>query len=241
MKQIIFNSLIICLLTTVFFSCKKENEAAPETVKVYSVTEKVNNLGYADLMEIGDKWLFTAKEGENPAEDPDGKFSEAAYQPNPNVTILAPNFGGISNRTLTIPASKPVYVPILGITGWYFANDPCDPTYGPAPGQSIEAFFGQEIEAYMADMKSVTATLDGKDIVPDLTKYLVYSKAYQLEILEIFQDPNCDNSGKKANAMSGGYSLLMKIPKGKHVLNYKGVFKDEPDFEAEVTWNLTVE
>jgi hypothetical protein len=240
MKTLIIKTITL-FLTVIIVSCKKDKKAEPEVIKVYGITEKVNNLGYADLLSISDIWLTGSKEGENPAEDTDGKLSGAANQPNPNVTILAPNFGGKSNRTLTISVSKPIFVPILGVVGWYFDNDPCDPTYGPATGQSIEAFFKPEIESYLANMMSVKATLNGKDIVPELTAYLAYSKPYDLIIPDIYQDPACNNKGKKAHAISGGYSLLMKIPKGKHILAYSGVIKGEPNFETEVTWNLTVE
>jgi hypothetical protein len=129
----------------------------------------------------------------------------------------------------------------LGVTTWYFDKDPCDPTYGPATGQSIEAFLGPDVADYMKTVKSVTAKLDGVDLVPDVKKYLATSKAYDLSVPVEYQDASCNNAGKKAHAMSSCYSLLLTIPKGKHVLKYTGVFPGTPDFETDVTWNLVVE
>jgi hypothetical protein len=230
--------IFLCCVT--IFSCKKD-ETVPEIVKVFALTEKVNGLGYEDFIMIADKWLIGVSPDKSAANDTDGKLSGTSFQPNSNVTILAYNFGGKSTRSLTISNSKPVFVPMLGVTGWYFDNDPCDPDYKPASGQTIEAFLGPGMVDYLKTVKSVTAKLDGVDIVPDVKKYLATSKAYDLSVPAEYQDPNCNNTGKKAHAMSGNYCLLLTIPKGKHVLQYTGIFAGTPDFETDVTWNLTVE
>jgi hypothetical protein len=231
-------SIFFCCIT--ILSCKKD-ETVPEVVKVFALTEKVNGLGYEDFTLIADKWLIGVAPDKSAANDTDGKLSAASLQPNSNITILAYNFGGKSTRSLTIPSTKPVFVPIVGVTFWYFDNDPCDPNYKPASGQTIEAFLGPDVAAYMKNVKSVTAKLDGVDIVPDMKKYLATSKAYDLSVPADYQDPNCNNTGKKAHAMSSSHCLLLTIPKGKHVLQYTGVMAGTPDFETDVTWNLTVE
>jgi hypothetical protein len=233
-----FMSISVCCIT--FFSCKKE-ETIPEIVKVFALTEKVNGLGYEDLTMIADKWLIGIAADKSAANDTDGKLSEASLQPNSNVTILAYNFGGKSIRTLTIPSTKPVFIPIIGVTAWYFDNDPCDPDYKPANGQSIESFLGPDVAEYMKNVKTITAQLDGVDIVPDVKKYLATSKAYDLSVPADYQDPNCNNTGKKAHALSSSHCLLLTIPKGKHILHYTGILTGTPDFETDVTWNLVVE
>jgi hypothetical protein len=239
-KSITLSLLSISIFCFTVFSCKKD-ETVPEVVKVFALTEKVNGLGYEDLTMIADKWLIGTPPDKSAANDTDGKLSATSLQPNSNVTILAFNFGGKSTRSLTIPSTKPVFVPIIGVTFWYFDNDPCDPDYKPANGQTIEAFLGPDVAAYMKNVKSVTAKLDGVDIVPDVKKYLATSKAYDLSVPADYQDPKCNNVGKKAHALSSSHSLLLTIPKGKHVLQYTGVLTGTPDFETDVTWNLTVE
>lgn len=239
-KSITIMLLSIFFCCIVILSCKKE-ETIPEVVKVFALNEKVNGLSYEDLTLIADKWLIETTPDKSAANDMDGKLSGASFQPNSNVTILAYNFGGKSTRTLTIPSTKPVFVPIIGVSYWYFDNDPCDPDFKPANGQTIEAFLGPYVADYMKNVKSVTAKLDGVDIVPDMKKYLATSKAFDLSVPADYQDPTCNNTGKKAHALSSSHCLLLTIPKGKHILQYKGVLTGTPDFEMDVTWNLTVE
>jgi hypothetical protein len=239
-KSITLSFLSFSLCCIIIFSCKKD-ETVQEVVKVFALTEKVNGLGYEDFTMIADKWLIGTPPDKSAANDTDGKLSGASLQPNSNVTILAYNFGGKSTRSLMISSTKPVFVPIIGVTFWYFDNDPCDPDYKPASGQTIEAFLGPDLIDYLKTVKSVNAKLDGVDIVPDVKKYLTTTKAYDLSIPVEYQDTNCNNTGKKAHAMSSNYCLLLKIPKGKHVLQYTGVIAGTPDFETDVTWNLVVE
>ncbi len=244
MKKLLINSLLCFLLVAfISISCKKD-ETDPDVLKVYELTETVNGLGYSDLEEISSKWLIGSSPDKSAANDEDGKLSGSGFQPNTNVTILAFNFGGKSKRTLTIPSSKPVYVPILGYTYWYFDKDPCDPTYGPAANQTVEAFLRPQIDELFKVTHTVTAKLDGQDIVPDLKKYLAKSKAFDFTVPDEYQDPACNNKGKKAHALSHSYALLLKLPKGKHTLVYSGAFPNadpSQNFETEVTWTLTVE
>lgn len=243
MKKTLIKSFLSLLCVSIIISCKKD-ETEPDILKVYELTETVNGLGYPELDEISSKWLVGTPPDKSAANDEDGKLSGNTFQPNANVTILAFNFGGKSNRTLTIPASKPVYVPILGYTFWYFDKDPCDPTYGPAANQTIEAFLRPQVDELFKAPHTVSAKLNGQDLVPDLKKYLAKSKAFDFTVPDEYQDPACNNSGKKAHALSHTYALLLKLPKGKHTLVYKGAFPD-PDpklnFETEVTWDLIVE
>lgn len=244
MKKILTSSFLSFLLVGfVSISCKKD-ETEPDVLKVYTLTETINGLGYPDLEEISSKWLVGTPPDKSAANDEDGKLSGDNFQPNPNVTILAFNFGGKSKRSLTISASKPVYVPILGYTFWYFDKDPCDPTYRPATNQTVEAFLRPQVDELFNAPHTVTAKLDGKDIVPDLKQYLAKSKAFDFAVPDEYQDPACNNSGKKAHALSHTYALLLKLPKGKHTLVYSGVIPNadpSQNFETEVTWNLTVE
>ncbi len=240
MKKVL---LSVMIFSSMVFSCKKE-DAEPEVLKVYELSENVNGLSYSDLDEIASKWLVGTPPNKSAANDEIGVLSGANNQPNSNVTILAFNFGGKSERTLTIPSSKPIYVPILGYTYWYFDNDPCDPAFGPAKNQTVEAFLRPLVDELFLAPHTVSATLNGQAIVPDVKKYLAKSKSFDMKIPDEYQDPACNNTGKMAHTLSHSYALLLKLPKGKHKLNYKGAFPDtDPNlnFETEVTWNLTVE
>ena len=228
MKKVLFSLMI---LGSFAFSCKKE-DAEPDVMKVYDFSETVSGLSVADLEAISTKWLVGTPRDQSPANDSDGKLAIESLQPNPNVTILPFNFGGISNRKLTLSSSKPVYVPILGYTYWYWDNDPCDPDFKPANGQSPADFLRPYMEELFLAPHSVSAQLDGADIVPDVKKYLAKSAGFDFIIPQEYQDPSCDNAGKMAHAISHGYALLLKLPKGKHTLQIKGAFPDPgPSFK----------
>jgi hypothetical protein len=223
MKKILLSITILCSLV---FSCKKE-DAEPDILKVYNLTETVNGLTASDLEAISSKWLLGTSQEQSAANDESGNLAVEGLQPNANVTILPYNFGGVSNRKLTIKASKPVYIPILGFVYWYWDNDPCDPDFKPASGQSSADFLRPYIDELLLAPHTVSAKFNGTDIVPDIKKYLAKSGSFDLEIPLDYQDPKCDNNGKLAHAISHGYALLLKLPKGKHILSYKGAFPNE--------------
>lgn len=226
-------------------SCEKD-ETTPDTLQVLSLTEKVGNYGYKELEEASVRWFFgLPPNNTNPLLDETGALSTTAKQPVSGFTILPSNFGGKTTRTLTIPASNYIYVTPLAVVMWYYDNDPCDPTWQPATGQSLKDFLHQELINFGDLSKaSVSIKLDGTELVTDKTKFRTKSDIIELTIHKDFNTPNCDYTGKKAKMVSDHYSILLKMPKGKHTLIMKGTIpaaNPADTFEAEVTWNLTVE
>jgi hypothetical protein len=244
MKKLLFSSFLSLLAACVMFSCKKEVE--PDTLKIFSLTEKVGNYGYKELEEASIKWFFGfPTDPTNPLLDETGAHSIAAKQPVSGFTILPSNFGGKTTRTLTIPASNYVYLTPLASLVWYYENDACDPDWKPAAGQSLKDFLVQELAKFSDTSKGlVSIKLDGTELVTDKNLLRVKSDVMEVIIHKDFNNPQCDYTGKKAKVVSEGYGMLLKITKGKHILVMKGTIpadKPEDIFEAEVTWNLTVE
>lgn len=236
MKKVLLSLTILCSLV---FSCKKE-DAEPDVLKVCELTEAPNGLTYTDLEKISTIWLMGTSMESTAALDEDGKLAAENLQPNPNVNILPFNFGGESNRTVTLTASKPVYVPMLGYAYIYWDNDTCDPDYKPAPGQSQKDFFQKQIDEDFKANMTLEATLDGVKIVSDPKKYRAQSEPFDMIIPADFQNPDCPVIKEKGHVMTSTYSLLLKIPKGKHILKYKGTMPGDPEFVTEVTYNLTM-
>lgn len=235
----------ILFIAIIGISCEKD-ETTPDTLQVLGLTEKVGNYGYKELEEASVRWfLGLPADNTNPLLDETGQLSVTTKQPVPGFTILPSNFGGKTTRTLTIPASNYVYLTPLGVVTWYYDNDPCDPTWQPAAGQSLKDFLHQELVNY-GDLStaSVSIKLDGTELITDKTKFRTKSDVFEVTIHKDFNTSNCDYTGKKAKVVSDYYSILLKIPKGKHTLVMKGVIpaaNPADVFEPEVTWNLTVE
>jgi hypothetical protein len=231
--------LKLIIFSWVVFSCKKE-DTEPNVLKVYELSETVNGLSYSDLEKISTEWLIGIPAEKSAALDEDGKLAAENLQPNKEINILPFNFGGASNRTVSLSASKPVYVPMLGYAYIYWDNDACDPDFKPAPGQSQKAFFQSYIDEDFKANMSLLVTLDGENIVPDPKKYRAQSEPFDMVVPADFQNPDCPLKTEKAHVMTSTYALLLKIPKGKHVLKYKGTMPGDPEFVTEVTYNLTM-
>lgn len=236
MKKVLFSLMIF---SSIIYSCKKE-DVEPDVLKVYELTETINGLTFADLERISTEWLMGTTADKTAALDEDGKLSAENLQPNSKINILPFNFGGASTRTVTLSASKPVYVPMLGYAYIYWDNDACDPDFKPAPGQSQKAFFQSYIDEDFKAPMMLAVTLDGENIVPDPKKYRAQSEPFDMFIPGDFQNPDCPVKTEKAHIMTSTYALLLKIPKGNHVLKYKGTITGDPEFVTEVTYNLTM-
>ena len=239
-KQIVLSA--VCLLLAVFIpsSCKKD-EAVPEVLKVLSLTEKAGNYGYPELSQEVAKWIFALPIAKGPLTDPDGSHHASGVQPLSNIVILLGTTDGKSSRNITIPSDKYVFLPMIFSTNWYYEKDDCNPDYKPATGQTAEAFLETDIVAEIDGVKNMTAKLDGVELATDWTKYRVKSKSFTFAPDKEFLDTNCDYSKQKAIAITDGYYLLLKIPKGKHTLTYNANAPSEPTPHQPDTWNLTVE
>ena len=245
MKKLIQLSILCLLITAVLISCKK-SDPEPDVLKILGLTEKVGNVGYKELSEAKAKLFLTmANDNKNPFNDEKGDLSQTAKQPLAGFTILPSNLGGKSTRTLTIPASNYVFLSPLGATIWYYENDKCDPDWKPKTGQTLKDFLYQELATFVNHEKATASVvLDGVELMPDKTKFRRKSDVFDLVIHPDYNNPACDYSKQTAKTISDSFEILLKLPKGKHVLVMKGIFPD-PDpanvFEAIVTWNLTVE
>lgn len=236
--------LFIFFLLVVSFSLlayPKDSVVANDVVQVIGLTETVDGKTYSDLDELATKWIFPADFSKTPLDDADGSRSIIGLQPLATIVILASNLGGTSTRSLTIPANRYVFFQLIGSTNWYFTNDPCNPDYKPASGQSAVDFLSVDIELTLNGVKNMVAQLDGKNLVTDLKKYKVITKPFGLIPPKDFLDPACDYANQVAVAVDSSYALLLKIPKGNHVLTYKADLSDTSNLRTELTWHLTVE
>ena len=241
-KTIILPIFCLFAIVSITQSCQdhKLDPNDPSMVRVVGLTEQIDGKSYSDLDEAASKFIFPADFSQSPLDDEDGSRSAATLQPLPNFMILGSNLGGTSTRSLTIPAGRYVYMPIVGFTNYYFANDPCYPNDQPAPGQSLADYLESFAEP-LNTVQNLTAQLDGKDLVPDLKKYKVKTRAFSYILPKDILDPNCDYSGQTPTVLDVSYALLLKIPTGKHVLTYKADLPDAGNFHTEMIWNLTVE
>ncbi len=241
MKKIIANASCCLLIFAAATTACTDHNPAPDLLQVIDINGQVDGKTYSDLNEVATRWIFPYDIDKSALDDETGARSAASLQPLSTVMILAPNLGGSSTRNLTIPSGRYVYLQIVGNVSFFFDNDPCAPTFKPAPGQSAADFLISQIDPLLDNVQNMAAQFDGKDIVANLKKFKVKTKAFTFIPPKEFTDLACDYTGQTATGLDESFALLLKLPKGKHVLTYKADVPDAGNFHTDLTWNLTVE
>ena len=120
----------------------------------------------------------------------------------------------VYTRSCTIPARTPVLWPI-----WSAFNDyPCpDPTFQPAPGQSLEDFLAQGAQAFDNLVKNLAATIDGRSV--DLSNV-----RYTTGLVTFTGDPSLTATldscvtGSQQVGVADGWFVLLRLSAGDHTL-----------------------
>jgi hypothetical protein len=120
----------------------------------------------------------------------------------------------VYTRSCTVPARTPVLWPI-----WSLFNDyPCpDPTFQPAPGQSLEDFLAQGAQGFDDAVKNLAATIDGQSV--DLSKV-----RYTTGLVDFTGDPSLTATldscvtGTQQVGVADGWFVLLHLSAGDHTL-----------------------
>lgn len=219
----------------IFNSCSKDDSGK---IKVYEKDAKIAGYTMPNLSEEFNKWVFSQPIETNPLNDPDGGFHQ--NQPLNNFIFLSPNIGGVQNRTLTFSHNKNVFIPVMGVSVWYYDNDPCDPDFKPAAGQTPKQFLQEAAAGFLETSSDLVLTLNGNNIVDDITQCKSTTEAFKASVHNDWNNPDCDYSKLKATMYAEDYAVCIKLPKGNHVLRVKGEYKAD-NFLQDITWNLKVE
>jgi len=118
----------------------------------------------------------------------------------------------VYQRTCTIPFGEPVLVPV-----WSLFNDfPCpDPTFKPAPGQTLEDFLAQGARGFDDAVTDLQATIDGTAI--DLSGH-----RHTTDLVGFVGDPSLTATldgcitGGAVVAVSDGWWLMTLFAPGRH-------------------------
>ena len=117
-------------------------------------------------------------------------------------------------RSCNVPASTPVLWPI-----WSLFNDyPCpDPTFQPAPGQSLVDFLAQGAQAFDNLVQNLAATIDGQAI--EVSRY-----RYTTGLVTFTGDPSLTATldscvtGSPQVGVADGWFVLLHLSSGDHTL-----------------------
>ena len=233
------------LLTASFLSCQDHD--IPQAVQIFKVGEEPAGLNYPDLHRDEIKFVFAKPPEDGPATDEDGSRHSIDKQPRPDVVILVGTYGGKgkAERSLVIPKDRYVYANILSTLYYYYDDDPCDPDFHPAPGQSPLDFLKKDFYDLKTN-STESVVLNGQELVNNANRDSFYAttEVFPFNPHKYYDYPDCDYSAKTAKAYGEGYGVLMKLPPGNHTLLVKAINTptDGSDtFETEVLWHLTVQ
>ncbi|MGZ6027852.1 MAG: hypothetical protein ACXWK5_00430 [Myxococcaceae bacterium] len=120
----------------------------------------------------------------------------------------------VYTRACTIPAHTPVLWAI-----WAAFNDyPCpDPSFQPAPGQTLEDFLARGARAFDDAVTHLAATIDGRSI--EVSRY-----RYTTGLVSFTGDPSLTTTfdgcvtGSQQVGVADGWYVLLRLPAGDHTL-----------------------
>ena len=120
----------------------------------------------------------------------------------------------VYTRNCTVPARTPVFWAI-----WSLFNDyPCpDPTFQPAPGQSLVDFLAQGAQGFDDAVGNLAATIDGKSI--EVSRY-----RYTTGLVTFTGDPSLTSTldgcvtGSQQVGVADGWFVLLLLSPGDHTL-----------------------
>jgi hypothetical protein len=156
------------------------------------------------------RYIFSLPASENPelvaADCGVGQTGPVFFVPGEQLDVYS--------RSCSVPAHTPVLWPI-----WSTFNDyPCpDPTFQPAPGQSLLDFLAQGAVAIDDAVKNLAATIDGKSI--DLS-----GVRYTTGLVTFTGDPSLTATldscvtGSSQVGVADGWFVLLRLAPGDHTL-----------------------
>jgi hypothetical protein len=184
-------------------------------------------------------WLYAIPAAQNPMLDLSGADCGVAQQGPvwflPSVT----NPGGVASfaRSCTVPHERALLVILAGVLNDY----PCpDPTFQPAPGQSLYDFLAGGAKSIVDGVNLIDVSLDGRALV-DMLDYRVTSD----DLFRVDGDVSLQQSldgcitGKPQPAVSDGYFIMLRpLARGAHTLVER--VTDTQGTDVTLTYNLTV-
>ena len=231
-------TLAVAILALPLATCPAQAAGRNPNPGVLPIDSSPYGKSYGDWGAAWWSWALSFPADRNPLLDPTGEFGSQG-QSGP-VWFLAGTGGGTVERTLTIPAGKGIFFPMLNVINDY----PCpDPDFQPAPGQTLEEFLTEGAVFFVDHATELALEVDGVAL-RNLFAYRATSGLF------IFTgDPSMTVvdpciTGEPQPAVSDGFWIMLPpLRPGQHTIHF--VSKSEfPEFGFEfgvdVTYHLTV-
>jgi len=195
----------------------------------------VGGMSYGEWGAKWWQWAYSIPVADNPLFDETGAKAGTA-QSGP-VYFLAGviNVSGTAERTITVPAGKALFFPILNVE---------TDNVGVDPPNTVEQLYGWA-DFYIRSITDIHANLDGKPVVNafDYRGTSPASFSYDLPATDnIYQYFGMDISGTVDPAVSDGHWLMLApLSPGRHRLEFGGTYGDPINFTLNIIYHINVE
>jgi hypothetical protein len=123
-------------------------------------------------------------------------------------------------RTCRVPKDKPVLLPL-----WVIINDyPCpDPSFEPAPGQTLEDFLRQGAIDFNNGTQELLVTLDGQPIDTSGHRHTSGLFTFDADPSLVGKIPDPCLLGGEQRGVTDGWWLMLRLSPGEHVVNVRAL------------------
>jgi len=178
------------------------------------------------------QWLLSIPAAVNPNLDATGDNCTQGQKD--DVWFLAGTFGGTATRACTIPAGKPIFLPLI--------NNIAFKPNGKETLLDLRALAAGLIDT--VNVNVLRATIDNQP-VPNLSKFRVRSPSFTVITRSggLLPPGNLTLPGNTDSLVSDGYWLLLSpLSAGTHIINWHAEATDANGrpFVVDVTYTLTV-
>jgi hypothetical protein len=208
--------------------------------KILPIQSTPYGMTYGQWGDAWWQWTMSIPADINPVTDPTGEFA-AVGQSGP-VWFLAGTYGGVLERTVTIPAGKALFFPIYN---WLWINvPPFDNPWSPEQEAMIREWLADQIS--WVEAGDITCEIDGRPVA-DILSYRCSTPAggaFMVDLPEndvwgIVGTPIPDDGTLQPglygpSIQDGFYMMLAPLAAGKHLIRFTA-----GDF-LDVTYHLTV-
>jgi hypothetical protein len=191
---------------------------------------------WAELMW---SYIYSIAPDQNPFFDTSGEFC-AVDQDGPVWFLPAvpgSSLGNDVSRSCTIPQGKAIMLQMSSALNDY----PCpDPTFHPAPGQTLYDFLISAISPLFDNVTGFTVTLDGVNINDPLSYRFFSPAVFDFHpSLDMVAFDSCITQPNMQGVVDGFYLLFKPMPPGQHTIVLVG--HDMEGVPVTLTEHLTIQ
>ena len=178
------------------------------------------------------RWHFTVPADRSPMLLLDQDCSEG-QEDSPVFFVPIYDLDTTFQRTCRVPRNKPVLLPL-----WVIINDyPCpDPSFEPAPGQSLEDFLREGALAFNNGTQDLAVTIDGRPIDTRRHRHTSGLFTFDADPSLVGKIPDPCLLGGEQRGVTDGWWLMLQLAPGEHVVNVRAL----APFGAPIDYTYTL-